>query len=152
MRYLKPSYPFRAGWVYNGLMYTVLSYLPTVLLPGRVPFTTYVKREILDPLGMHSTTHSYVDARASGRLADGIERDNYGRQRACALSNLYPTASNTDYCEFRVLAVALLTLFSQCWYGGNDLECQGYGMLASLVLCQDNEYSLSGHLAAMSSP
>jgi len=37
-------------------MYAILSYLPTALLPSKIPFARYVKQHIFDPLGMTSTT------------------------------------------------------------------------------------------------
>jgi len=55
-------------------MYNLLSYLPTVLLPSRIPFARYVKQHIFDPLGLSSTTFSCDVAHASGRLADGMFR------------------------------------------------------------------------------
>ena len=55
-------------------MYVILSYLPTALLPSKIPFARYVKEHIFDPLGMTSTTYSSQVAAASGQLADGIAR------------------------------------------------------------------------------
>lgn len=52
----------------------MLSYLPTLLLPSKIPFARYVKQNIFDPLGMTSTTYSYDKAQASGQLADGMAR------------------------------------------------------------------------------
>lgn len=56
-------------------MYTTLSYLPTVLLPSKIPFARYVKQHILDPLGLSYTTYSY-DVAKTGHLADGFTRQN----------------------------------------------------------------------------
>lgn len=55
-------------------MYTLLSYLPPLLLPSKIPFTRFVKEHIFEPLGLSSTTYSYDKARASGKLADGMTR------------------------------------------------------------------------------
>lgn len=74
----KPSAEFRQLWQYSNNMYILLSYIPTSLLPSKIPFTRYVKQHILDPLGMTSTTYSSVVASASGRLADGMARQVIG--------------------------------------------------------------------------
>ncbi|KAJ6469361.1 beta-lactamase/transpeptidase-like protein [Mycena sanguinolenta] len=76
LRYLKPSTGFRENAQYNNMMYTVLSYLPTALLPDKPPFARYVKEHILDPLGMNSSTYSFAVANATGNLADGFARVN----------------------------------------------------------------------------
>ncbi|KAF5371351.1 hypothetical protein D9615_009703 [Tricholomella constricta] len=69
----RPSAEFREVHQYNNNMYTLLSYLPTVLLPSKIPFARYVKQNIFEPLGMSSTTYSY-DVAKLGHLADGIAR------------------------------------------------------------------------------
>jgi CubicO group peptidase (beta-lactamase class C family) len=71
---LKPSAEFRDVWQYDNMMYMVLSYLPTAVLPSKTPFARYVKEHIFDPLGMTSTTYSYDVANASGQLADGMTK------------------------------------------------------------------------------
>ncbi|KAF7353889.1 Beta-lactamase class penicillin binding protein [Mycena venus] len=73
LRYLKPSTGFRELAQYNNFMYTLLSYLPRLLVG--IPFETYVNEYILEPLGMHSTTYYSKSAAESGHLADGIGRD-----------------------------------------------------------------------------
>jgi len=70
----RPSAEFRDTFQYNNNMYAILSYLPTALLPSRIPFARYVKEHIFDPLGMTSTTYSSKVAAASGQLADGMAR------------------------------------------------------------------------------
>ncbi|KAJ6463410.1 beta-lactamase/transpeptidase-like protein [Mycena sanguinolenta] len=75
MKYLKPSAEFRSKFQYNSLMYTTLSYLPTVLLPSKPSFAQYVHDNILEPLGMNSTTYSFQVANATNRLADGFGRE-----------------------------------------------------------------------------
>ncbi|KAJ6600442.1 beta-lactamase/transpeptidase-like protein [Mycena vulgaris] len=74
LRYLKPSASFRDNLQYNNLMYAVLSYLPTALLPDHPPFARYVKEHIFDPLQMNSTTYSFAVANATGKMADGFSR------------------------------------------------------------------------------
>ncbi|KAJ7652951.1 beta-lactamase/transpeptidase-like protein [Mycena rosella] len=74
LKYLKPSAGFRQIFQYNNMMYAVLSYLPTVLLPHKPPFVRYVKEHILDSLGLNSTTYSHATATATGRMADGFAR------------------------------------------------------------------------------
>ncbi|KAJ7494033.1 beta-lactamase/transpeptidase-like protein, partial [Mycena latifolia] len=75
LRYLKPSAGFRETFQYNNIMYAVLSYLPTALLPHKPPFARYVTDHILDPLGLNSTTYSFAAANATGRMADGFFRE-----------------------------------------------------------------------------
>ncbi|KAG6840030.1 hypothetical protein C0991_009475 [Blastosporella zonata] len=73
MRYQRPSAEFREVYQYSNNPYTVLSYLPTALLPSKIPFARYVKQHIFDPLGLTSTTFSY-DIAKLGHLADGMTR------------------------------------------------------------------------------
>jgi CubicO group peptidase (beta-lactamase class C family) len=75
LQYLKPSAEFRETLQYTNIMYAVLSYLPTALLPDKPSFARYVKEHIIDPLGMNSTTYSFIEANTTGRLADGFGRD-----------------------------------------------------------------------------
>jgi CubicO group peptidase (beta-lactamase class C family) len=80
MKILKPSAELRGVWQYDNMMYTVLSYLPTLVLPSKTPFTRYLKEHIFDPLAMSSTTYSYEVANASGQLADGMTKQgNFSR-------------------------------------------------------------------------
>ncbi|KAG5634599.1 hypothetical protein H0H81_001413 [Sphagnurus paluster] len=74
-KYHRPSAEFRDIYQYNNNMYTLASYLPTLLLPSKIPFARYVKQNIFDPLGMKSTTYSYQVAK-SGHLADGMARQD----------------------------------------------------------------------------
>ncbi|KAJ7348606.1 beta-lactamase/transpeptidase-like protein [Mycena albidolilacea] len=74
LRYLKPSAGFRETFQYNNMMYAVLSYLPTTLLPHKPPFERYVTDNIIDPLGLNSTTYSFAAANGTGRMADGFFR------------------------------------------------------------------------------
>lgn len=76
-KFLRPSTGFRDKWQYNNNMYTLLSYLPTVLL--QTPYTRYVKEHIFDPLGLSSTTFFGKVAAESGELAEGISRDHVNR-------------------------------------------------------------------------
>ncbi|KAJ7210967.1 beta-lactamase/transpeptidase-like protein [Mycena rebaudengoi] len=72
LQYLKPSTGFREDLQYTNLMYIVLSYLPTALVPGRPSFERYVKEHIFDPLGLNPTTYSFAAANGTGRMADGV--------------------------------------------------------------------------------
>ncbi|KAJ7474462.1 beta-lactamase/transpeptidase-like protein [Mycena galericulata] len=74
LRYLKPSASFRDNLQYTNMMYAVLSYLPTALLPDKPPFARYVKEQLFDPLQMNSSTYSVPLADATGRMADGFVR------------------------------------------------------------------------------
>ncbi|KAK7050032.1 hypothetical protein VNI00_005464 [Paramarasmius palmivorus] len=81
IRHLRPSASFRSTWQYNNNMYTLLSYLPTALLPGNPPFARYVKERVLDPLGLSSTTYSPLVAEESGHLADPIAREGIDKDK-----------------------------------------------------------------------
>ncbi|KAF4593587.1 hypothetical protein EYR40_008374 [Pleurotus pulmonarius] len=72
--FLKPSAEFRQTFQYTNIMYTLLSYIPTSVLPSKPSFTRYVKANIFDPLGMNSTTYSFNVANATGNLADGFKK------------------------------------------------------------------------------
>lgn len=56
-------------------MYTLLSYLPKLLLPSKTRFEQYVHENIFVPLGMRSTTYSYDLAKKTGKLANGFGRE-----------------------------------------------------------------------------
>ncbi|KAJ7075673.1 beta-lactamase/transpeptidase-like protein [Mycena belliarum] len=75
LKHLKPSSEFRQGFQYNNLMYTVLSYLPTVLHPSKPSLAQYVKDNIFNPLGMNASTYSYAFANSTGNLANGFARE-----------------------------------------------------------------------------
>ncbi|KAL0953877.1 hypothetical protein HGRIS_005051 [Hohenbuehelia grisea] len=73
---LRSSGEFRESFQYTNLMYNIISYLPTVLLPGRPSFARYVKENIFQPLGLNSTTFSFEAANKTGKLADGMDRED----------------------------------------------------------------------------
>ncbi|KAJ7629968.1 beta-lactamase/transpeptidase-like protein [Mycena polygramma] len=75
IRYMKPSAEFRQKFQYSNLMYAVLSYLPTVLLPSKPSLAQYADENIFKPLGMNSTTYSFEIANATNRLADAFARE-----------------------------------------------------------------------------
>ncbi|KAJ7774038.1 beta-lactamase/transpeptidase-like protein [Mycena metata] len=75
LQYLKPSLGFRDAAQYNNIMYAILSYLPTALLPNKPLFARYVKEHIIDRLGLNSTTYSFAIANATGTMADGFARE-----------------------------------------------------------------------------
>ncbi|KAJ6569366.1 beta-lactamase/transpeptidase-like protein [Mycena capillaripes] len=79
LQYLKPSTGFRDIFQYNNIMYSVLGYLPTALLPHRPTFAEYATKYILEPLGMNSSTYSFSEATATGRMADGFGRDGVNK-------------------------------------------------------------------------
>ncbi|KAJ7662524.1 beta-lactamase/transpeptidase-like protein [Mycena polygramma] len=82
LKYLKPSAGFREFYQYNNMMYAILSYLPAVLLPHKPPFVQYVTDNLIAPLGMNSTTYSFAEANATGRMADGFAADTAGNLHA----------------------------------------------------------------------
>ncbi|KAJ7182523.1 beta-lactamase/transpeptidase-like protein [Mycena crocata] len=75
-----PSAEFRETFQYNNLMYEVLSHLPTALLPHKPSLAQYVQENILNPLGMNSTTYSFGRANASGKLVDSFAREEDATQ------------------------------------------------------------------------
>ncbi|KAF9269747.1 beta-lactamase/transpeptidase-like protein [Marasmius fiardii PR-910] len=79
LRHLKTSSGFRETWQYSNNMYTLLSYLPTALIPSRPSFGRYVRDHVLNPLGLHSTTYSPRVARGSGNLADPLAREGVNK-------------------------------------------------------------------------
>ncbi|KAG7095302.1 hypothetical protein E1B28_006068 [Marasmius oreades] len=79
LRHLKPSSGFRETWQYNNNMYTLLSYIPTALIPSHPPFARYVQDHIFSPLGLDSTTYSPRVAKESGNLADPMAREGVNK-------------------------------------------------------------------------
>ncbi|KAF4596497.1 hypothetical protein EYR38_007884 [Pleurotus pulmonarius] len=73
-RFLRTSTEFRETLQYNNNMYTLLSYIPTAILPSKPKFARYVKANIFEPLGLNSTTYSFDVANATGDLADGFSK------------------------------------------------------------------------------
>ncbi|KAJ7249450.1 beta-lactamase/transpeptidase-like protein [Mycena rebaudengoi] len=110
LQYLKPSTGFREDLQYNNLMYAVLSYLPTVLVPGRPSFARYVKEHIFDPLGLNSTTYSFAVANSTGRMADGFVRlainytDNpIGPGTPIVVPYIFPNVREDGNCWLKML-------------------------------------------------
>ncbi|KAJ7154577.1 beta-lactamase/transpeptidase-like protein [Mycena filopes] len=87
LQHLKPSTGFRENLQYTNIMYAVLSYLPTALLPDKPPFGRYVKQHLFDPLGMNSTTYSFAIANATGNLAQGFARTGINASDPLALGS-----------------------------------------------------------------
>ncbi|KAJ6520594.1 beta-lactamase/transpeptidase-like protein [Mycena vulgaris] len=75
LKYLKPSTEFRTKFQYNNLMYAVLSYIPTAVLPSKPSLAHYLKDNVFEPLGMNSTTYSFACANATGKLADSFAQE-----------------------------------------------------------------------------
>ncbi|GLB40046.1 putative beta-lactamase [Lyophyllum shimeji] len=101
----RPSAEFREVFQYNNLMYMVLSYLPTRLLPSKVPFARYVKQHIFDPLGLSSTTYSY-DVAQLGHLANGMTRQgiNYSANPFGGTPRALPFWSTTSGEDGNILS------------------------------------------------
>lgn len=79
LRYLEPNKDFRSTYQYNNLMFMTAGYLV-----GRVAGTTwedFVRRRILDPLGMKNTNYSVDESQKSRDFAmpyqnaDGVVKD-----------------------------------------------------------------------------
>ncbi|KAK7018015.1 hypothetical protein VNI00_018441 [Paramarasmius palmivorus] len=78
-RHLKPSTGFRSNWQYNNILYVMLGYLPTAILPQKPTLAVYVKERIFDPLGLTSATYSLATAKQSGKLADPTAREGINK-------------------------------------------------------------------------
>jgi CubicO group peptidase (beta-lactamase class C family) len=103
MKYQRPSAGFRAAYQYNNNWYTLISYLPTMLLPSKIPYAQYVKQHIFEPLGLNSTTFSLDVANATGRLAEGIVRQTLTTNNPAGIVRTVsiPLAKGEDgYSEF----------------------------------------------------
>ncbi|KAK4687896.1 hypothetical protein P7C73_g2232, partial [Tremellales sp. Uapishka_1] len=83
MRYLKPSTEIRQTWQYNNFHYLALSHMIPTLT--NISFVDYVKRRILDPLGMSSTTYNCLEARQSGQRSEGFVRVERNAKKCEAL-------------------------------------------------------------------
>ncbi|KAF8063357.1 beta-lactamase/transpeptidase-like protein [Lyophyllum atratum] len=97
MNFQRPSAEFRDVYQYtNNPPNGVLSYLPTLLLPSKIPFARYVKQHIFEPLSLTSTTYSY-DVAKSGHLADGMVRQgaNYSENPLGGTPKALPFWSTT---------------------------------------------------------
>ncbi|KAF7321092.1 Beta-lactamase domain-containing protein [Mycena chlorophos] len=90
MKYLKPSTEFREDFQYNNIMYEVLSYLPTALLPSQPTLAEYVQEHIFDVLGMNSSTYSFPRANATGQLADSFGRVGNTTTNPLLPTEIYP--------------------------------------------------------------
>ncbi|KAF8888605.1 beta-lactamase/transpeptidase-like protein [Infundibulicybe gibba] len=77
IKHLKPSAGFRETWQYNNNMYSFLSNLPSLLIPG-TNFIQYVKENIFEPLGMSSTTYSTSLAEGMARQGVNMSEDIFG--------------------------------------------------------------------------
>ncbi len=112
-------------------MYTLLSYLPTVLL--QTPYTQYVKEHIFDPLGLSSTTFFGKVATESGNLAEGISRDHvnrtedlFGRGTLRSMPYWIPVDGNDGSRECMnppLTSSAGVRKYSTIWCGRRDYEC-----------------------------
>lgn len=64
LRNLKPSYELREKRVYNNLLYTVAAHI--VAKYSGMPFTTFVKKRIFEPLNMITSTFFADEAEEMG--------------------------------------------------------------------------------------
>ena len=140
VKYQRPSAEFRDIWQYNNNMYMILSYLPTALLPSKIPFARYAKEHILDPLGMTSTTYSSQAAAASGQLADGIARQviNTGDEKVIfrALPYWFPSGEDGNSESLAVLitlATHSVTAASLLWSRWSHQQRSRYGARTDIM-------------------
>lgn len=71
---LRRSTRFREQMQYTNIGYMILGALPSIIWNTTEPFAQLVKRHILDPLDMKSTTYSFARASEGGNFADGFTR------------------------------------------------------------------------------
>ncbi|CCM00547.1 uncharacterized protein FIBRA_02581 [Fibroporia radiculosa] len=67
MRHLKSTYELRERYCYNNQMYVMGAHIVTIY--SGMSFTTFVKKRILVPLGMHSSTYFLSEAEKTGQLS-----------------------------------------------------------------------------------
>ena len=139
VKHQRPSAEFRDTFQYNNNMYAILSYIPTALLPSKIPFARYAKEHILDPLGMSSTTYSSQVAAASGQLADGIGRQviNTGDEKVIfrALPYWLPSGEDGNSKSLTVLttyATHSVTVASLLWCRWGHQQRGRYGSQTNL--------------------
>ena len=118
-------------------MYSILSYLPTVLLPSKIPFARYVKQHIFDPFGMTSTTYSSQVAAASGHLAEGIVRQVIDKKVILrTLPFWFPSGEDGDGKSLAVLtasATHCVTVASFLWSRWGHQQRSRYGAQTELL-------------------
>jgi CubicO group peptidase (beta-lactamase class C family) len=84
MRYHKPAAPFRKAFIYSNDNYALAGEF-IAKLTG-IPYIHFVKKNILDPLGMSDTQYDHEGASATGRRVEGfIHYGHDGDQRREAL-------------------------------------------------------------------
>lgn len=73
IKHLRPSTELRQTFQYSNLNYVVLSLIVSTLSGQN--FTSFVRDNILDPLGMSDTYYHHEEAEATGRLWDSYFRE-----------------------------------------------------------------------------
>jgi CubicO group peptidase (beta-lactamase class C family) len=118
MQHAKPSAPFRDVSQYNNLMYVALGSLSTYLLGESL--SSYVQKNLFDPLGMESATFSPEKAEASGRLARGFGRDGvnftediFGMGTPQAMRFHWSSPEGSDHCKSCLFDEEVLTFLLQ---------------------------------------
>jgi CubicO group peptidase (beta-lactamase class C family) len=99
-------------------MYVTLASLPTYLFGES--FSSYVQRNIFDPLGMEDATLSPEKAEASGHLARGFGRDSvnftediFGMGTPQAMEFHWSSPEDDDHCERCLFVEGVLTSLLQ---------------------------------------
>lgn len=93
MKHLEPAAPFRKAFIYNNHNYSILQ-LVIETLAG--PFITFVKHNLLDPLGMSSTYFNLYEAKASGRCTEAFWPVAGSKPAACL--HWYNESNDGTYC------------------------------------------------------
>ena len=73
IRFIKPTYSFRGGYVYHNVMYTVAG--AVIESASGMSWDEFVKRRIFEPLGMTRSVTTLVDAKTRPNRAEPHGRD-----------------------------------------------------------------------------
>ena len=68
IRFIKPTYSFRDGYIYHNVMYTVAG--AVIEAASGMTWDEFIKRRIFEPLGMTRSVTTLAEAKASGNRAE----------------------------------------------------------------------------------
>lgn len=94
MRYHKPAAPLRKVAIYSNDNFTLAGKIVSVL--SGMPYHEFVKKNILDPLGMSDSQYDRLGAQASGRRVEGFQ--HYGIDKKVA-ANLIEQGKWGEACS-----------------------------------------------------
>lgn len=73
IRFIKPSYSFRGGYVYHNVMYTVAG--AVIQAASGMPWEDFILRRVFQPLGMTRSVTTLVDAKKQTNRAEPHDLD-----------------------------------------------------------------------------